>query len=89
MFSEASDETVVVLFELPLDELTELLVALDEAVVDALEELAVPAVGWNVWLLGPKPTTGANVPPTVTVSFISLFLPAITSLPLPLIEAVT
>ena len=48
MFSEARDETVVLLVELLADDLLELLVALDDAVVDALEELAVPAVGWNV-----------------------------------------
>jgi len=98
-FSEASDETVVLLVEVFFDEaplvllvaLAEPLDALEGVGVDALEApaevLEEPVVGWNVWCPGPKPTSGAKVPPIVTVSLSSL--PVMISLPLPLSDAVT
>ena len=78
-FSEASDETAVVLLEallevlldVLLDDPVELLVALDDEAAEELEELEEaeePAVGWKVWLPGPKPTSDAKVPPIMTDS---------------------
>ncbi len=74
-FSEASDETAVVLLEVLLevllDDPVELPLALDDEAaeeLDELDELEEPAVGWKVWCPGPKPTSDAKVPPTVTDS---------------------
>ena len=97
-FSDASEETVVVLLgvlwvalvEVLLDDAVELPVALDDEAVEELdefEELDEPAVGSKVWCPGPKPTSDAKVPPTVTASL--SFLPVMTRLPWLLSDAVT